>query len=812
MTARRPQTRLQKLVGRFLADEFERRGITPIAGAHPAPDDIIITNSTTPGVTGVEWHGVATVASAELASGTGTAHDASVPSIQPTAEVATGTGTAHDATAKVPTAYQTFVLSKSPDSYWPLQDASGNFEDVASTYDATAGGTPSYQQTGPTINSEAQDAIDFDDANPDYGAAAEGYDDGAHTTMTISAWFKIDASTQTEHFLSAQTGASTKSWGLRLDGSGFPYMYTYQTDGSSVHGFPGSANALDDGSWHHIVGWVDSSGNVHIDVDGGTYTGDDNSPTGTWNGAATSGLSFGAYTTAGDTPSDVTLAHVAFWKSDVGATTRTALYTGTDGGTTADAELASGTGTASDAVPEIQPVGEVATGTGAASNAVPEVQPVAGVATGTGTAHQASGTDVDPTAEAATGTGTASDAGPQVAPFAGQATGTGTAEDATPELAPTAGAATGTGTAETAATTIVATSGIATGTGTAHDGTVDTTTSTIADAELASGTGVASDAVPEVQPGGEVASGTGTASDAVPAIQPVAEAGTGTGTAHDASAALGPTAGVASGTGAAYDVPTLAIAPTAETATGTGTASPALADMDGVAEHPPGTGAAHAASAAVGPTAGVATGTGTSHEADALTGSQTIAQAEVASGTGTASDAVPEVQPVSEAATAIGTAWGAITWLAPIAEAASGTGAAFDASVQIQTRPQVATGTGTAYDGTVDTGTTANAENASGTGTAHDAAVAIAPTAQAASGTGQADQASGWTPAAAGGGRRGEWRAAPFQPSTEASSGHARGSGAAHDARVRITEPDEALIEALAIGDLSYVLIGDTRS
>jgi hypothetical protein len=153
---------------------------------------------------------------------------------------------------------------------------------------------------------------------------------------------------------------------------------------------------------------------------------------------------------------------------------------------------------------------EAATGTGAASNAVPNVVPVPAAGTGTGAANQPAVTvsDTQP-AEHAAGAGAASDAAPDVKVNAGVASGTGAAHE--PTRVGQAEAATGTGAANSAAPGVTVKPALAQGTGAALDATI----AVVTNAGHSSGTGQASDARPSVTVAAGHASGTGTANNAL---------------------------------------------------------------------------------------------------------------------------------------------------------------------------------------------------------------------------------------------------------------------------------------------------------
>jgi hypothetical protein len=176
-------------------------------------------------------------------------------------------------------------------------------------------------------------------------------------------------------------------------------------------------------------------------------------------------------------------------------------------------------------------------------------------------------------------------------------------------------------------------------------------------------------------------------------------------------------------------------------ASGSGAASAAQAAAGVNAEAATGTGVALAPTPAVTVNAEAASGTGAAFDATVSTVNATSAPAGLASGTGTATDAVASVGVNAEAATGFGDA-AVATQVDATSDAglASGTGAAPDATVATTTPGTgpagLASGTGQALDPT--TAVTVGAEVASGTGTAPDAIQAVGAASEAASGAGAA--------------------------------------------------------------------------
>jgi hypothetical protein len=195
---------------------------------------------------------------------------------------------------------------------------------------------------------------------------------------------------------------------------------------------------------------------------------------------------------------------------------------------------------------------ESASGTGTANNASVNVAPNAGTAVSSGAADTAS-TKVSPNAGTATGTGAADTASDTVAPNAGTATGTGTGFDATVSTqsatnAP-AGHAAATGAADNPSAALAVNAGSATGAGVAFDATVQITEPGEVLAGEGVGTGEAFQPSIKVTFGAGHASATALALDAGPSLAAVAEAATAIAVVAQVAAALGINAGHATGVG-----------------------------------------------------------------------------------------------------------------------------------------------------------------------------------------------------------------------------------------------------------------------
>jgi hypothetical protein len=266
-------------------------------------------------------------------------------------------------------------------------------------------------------------------------------------------------------------------------------------------------------------------------------------------------------------------------------------------------------------------------------------------ATGTGSALDAS-VAISVTADQATGTGTALDATASLGAQADIAMATGSSLDATVAVTLTGDQAVGTGAALDGTAAIAVTADVASATGTAYDATVSTTGGTSAPADVASATGTALDASVAIAVTGDVASGTGTALDTLGATGAQAEAASGSGAAQDPLAAIAANAGLATGTGVAPD-------PTVST----------VAQTNAPAELASGTGTAPDPSIAITVPAGLVSGTGIALDATVTIGRE--APAGLASGSGAALDAAVAIVVFAEIALGGGQALDATIFIPP---------------------------------------------------------------------------------------------------------------------------------------------------
>jgi hypothetical protein len=201
--------------------------------------------------------------------------------------------------------------------------------------------------------------------------------------------------------------------------------------------------------WYGVLSWA-NSGQSLSGITSGWTTGD----TATFTGQNTQTGFYQAATTTG-TPSLAATISASTVNAGVVATFMPVA------GTTANAGLASGTGTSQQPTAQVTANAGLASGTGTAF----QIPSPAGLAHGTGTAFNP---QFSAPAGLASGTGTAQQPAAQVTANAGLAAGTGTAF----QIPAPAGLAHGTGTAQSPGPLVVPGAGLASGTGTAFPGSV----------------------------------------------------------------------------------------------------------------------------------------------------------------------------------------------------------------------------------------------------------------------------------------------------------------------------------------------------
>lgn len=390
-----------------------------------------------------------TTATADVATATGTALDASV-AIAATGDTATGAGAALDATSA-----------------------------VAATADvATGAGT-------------ALDASVAASASAGVAAATGTATDASAAIVALAeaasaAGTALDATVATSTGTNAPADVATAT-GAALDATA--------AIGAAPNVATGAGVALD----------ASTAAAVNAELAAGTGTALDASPATGVNAelASAAGSALDAAAALGAQPNVATAAGAApDATAAIGVNADAATATGsaldaaaqTSGSTTAQADIATGAGTALDTSTAVTLTGDQATAAGAALDATAALGAQPGNAAGAGTAQDASaalqvfadvatgaGAAFDATvsttagtfapADIAAGTGTALDASTAVQIFAGVATATGSALDATavPGTTATAGVATGAGTALDATAAVAALAGIALGVGEAFE-------------------------------------------------------------------------------------------------------------------------------------------------------------------------------------------------------------------------------------------------------------------------------------------------------------------------------------------------------
>jgi hypothetical protein len=328
-------------------------------------------------------------------------------------------------------------------------------------------------------------------------------------------------------------------------------------------------------------------------------------------------------------------ASVSTTTSGTTANADVALGTGTAFGPVVDVgalpALAAGTGVSSQPVTDIGSLPDIAQGTGTSSQPVTDVGSAPGLAAGTGAALTDSTIDVVLLAvDVAQASGSAFTAVPDTGASPSTATGTGAAQDATSDVGAVPGTAAGTGAAQADPVGIVVLPDFAAGTGTAFDAVTSTSGSTTVTADIAAGTGTAFDAVTDVGASPVTANATGAVLAASQDIGGLPATATGSGLAQDASASVGAQPGLAAGTGTSSDALT-DVGASPATAAGTGSVLAPGTDVvvlgTGLAA---GTGTAGNVPADVGASPALAAGTGSAF--DALTGITVVPDVAIATG------------------------------------------------------------------------------------------------------------------------------------------------------------------------------------
>jgi hypothetical protein len=232
--------------------------------------------------------------------------------------------------------YTKVIQSMDPKGYWPMDDDSGDFIDATGNgFTATSNGPPDYQQTGPTINGDTYSAVRFQraDSPDEYATFSNTIDDNVTTStgMTISGWFKIPLSSNSEPIIGQMSSTTNlNSWNIRLNTDSSFSFYTYDTDGVTYsHSCQSTGGPWDDNNWHHFVAWIDADGNANHMIDGlATRTNTCQAPASgkSWNAETSATGAIAAFSGTGASRADVTVAHIAYWDSVLSDGEREALY------------------------------------------------------------------------------------------------------------------------------------------------------------------------------------------------------------------------------------------------------------------------------------------------------------------------------------------------------------------------------------------------------------------------------------------------------------------------------------------------------
>lgn len=217
------------------------------------------------------------------------------------------------------TAYDDGVLALAspPDYFWPADDASGDLAEASGGTALTTNTDPdTYQDTGPTINGEAQSCVTG--TAMDLQAVGTSAVDNSISSFMVAGWFKT--STDNQYVMGRKGQGDDGGWVSYIDASPETFLLVYNDNAGTTYGSAGDATDYSDGSWHFFCGWVDASGNVHVQIDGGTVY-DDNSPSGSYGNDPTEDFEFGASLNG-------SLCKIMWWLSDPGDDVRSAIYSG----------------------------------------------------------------------------------------------------------------------------------------------------------------------------------------------------------------------------------------------------------------------------------------------------------------------------------------------------------------------------------------------------------------------------------------------------------------------------------------------------
>ena len=151
------------------------------------------------------------------------------------------------------------------ESYWDLDEASGTVVDSHGSNDGTVTGA-TYGATG-IIN----DCLDFEASSSDYINTGTGFDYFASSGVTVSAWIKVETLPTSGTFQHIYTNSTDNTdvhqqfvlW--NDSGTQKIYFGSYQAPTTRQVSYSHSMSA---GTWYHVVGTEDGSGNWGLYIDG----------------------------------------------------------------------------------------------------------------------------------------------------------------------------------------------------------------------------------------------------------------------------------------------------------------------------------------------------------------------------------------------------------------------------------------------------------------------------------------------------------------------------------------------------------------
>ncbi len=163
------------------------------------------------------------------------------------------------------TAYDQLILSElSLISYWKLNESSypTAFDYKDSNNGTYKGFITLYQN--PNFGSFFNDhCILFNGSINDFINVDDNSNLNSMTDLSVEAWIKTSSFSQQFIFFSKYDDISLQGYALRINA--FNNFEFYAGNGLS---WLTSTNRITNGQWHHVVGTVDSSGNINIYIDG----------------------------------------------------------------------------------------------------------------------------------------------------------------------------------------------------------------------------------------------------------------------------------------------------------------------------------------------------------------------------------------------------------------------------------------------------------------------------------------------------------------------------------------------------------------